>query len=183
MNIIKKPSEGEYKAYTSAYIDLLPDDADVVKQLDANAKEINKLIKPLSDEQLNYRYAEGKWNLKEMLIHMMDTERIFSIRALRIARNDKANLPGYNQDDYVPNSAANDRNSADILKEYQTVRASTLSLFSYFTPKQLKRIGTADGHPASVRALIYMTAGHEMHHINIMKERYLSHFKKPPSDR
>src|SRR5699024_9712056 len=159
--------------YTKAYIDLMPDDGKVLQHLQEHYGELQALITPLQEEQLNYRYAEGKWTLKEMLVHMMDTERIFTVRALRIARNDKVDLPGYQTDDYVPHSGAGKRTLEGIFEEFDTVRAATLSLFNSFNEQQLKRIGTADGHPVSVRALAYITAGHQAHHINVIKKHYL----------
>ncbi len=173
MKSISKPERGEFKASTQAYIELLPDDEKVLHHLQKHYKELKVLIKALPEEQLNYRYAEGKWNLKEMLVHLMDSERIFAVRALRIARNDQANLPGYQQDDYVSYSNADSRTSEVIFEEFDAARAATLSLFNSFSEKQLKRVGTADGYPVSVRALAYIIAGHQKHHINIIHERYL----------
>lgn len=173
MVVISKPKEGEFTSYTKTYIKLLPDDGKVLQHLQKNYEELKALINPLQDEQLNYRYAEDKWNIKEMLVHIMDAERIFAVRALRIARNDQANLPGYQQDDYVPFSGAGERTAETIFEEFDMVRSATLSLFNSFNEKQLKRIGTADSSPVSVRALAYIIAGHQKHHINIIHERYL----------
>ena len=124
-------------------------------------------------DKLTYRYAENKWTIKEILVHIMDDERIYAYRALRIARNDKTPLPGFEQDDYVPFSKANQRSLASILREYKTVRQATVSLFTSFNMEDLLRIGTANDHPVSVRALAWHIAGHELHHLNIIKERYL----------
>ena len=120
-----------------------------------------------------FRYAENKWTIKEILVHIMDDERIFMYRALRIARNDKTPLPGFEQDDYVPYSRANERSLANIFREYKTVRNATLSLFNSLSKEDLMRVGTANNHHVNVRALAYHIAGHELHHLNIIKERYL----------
>ena len=106
----------------------------------------------------------------------MDDERIYAYRSLRIARNDKTPLPGFEQDDYVPYSKANDRSLSNIFKEYKTIRQATLSLFNNLNSEDFLRIGTANDHPVSVRALAYHIAGHELHHVNIIKERYFSSY-------
>jgi uncharacterized damage-inducible protein DinB len=173
MKRIQKPTEGEYNPYAIMYIKLLPDDGLVLKYLKENFKKVKEFIQSLPADKLIYRYAENKWTIKEILVHIMDDERIYAYRALRIARNDKTPLPGFEQEDYVPFSKANLRSLASIFKEYKTVRQATLSLFGSFNHEDLPRIGTANDHPVSVRALAWHIAGHELHHFNIIKERYL----------
>jgi uncharacterized damage-inducible protein DinB len=173
MKKIQKPAEGEYNPYAIMYIKLLPDDGQVLKHLKENFKTVKEFIESLPLDKLDYRYAENKWTIKEMLVHIMDDERIYAYRALRIARNDKTPLPGFEQDDYVPFSKANKRSLPSIFREYKTIRNATLSLFTSLSKEDLLRIGTANDHPVSVRALAYHIAGHELHHLNIIKERYL----------
>jgi uncharacterized damage-inducible protein DinB len=173
MKRIEKPGEGEYAPYTIMYIGLLPDDGLVLKYLEENLKTTEDLILSLPEEKLTYRYAEGKWTIKEILVHITDDERIYAYRALRFARNDKTELPGFDQDDYAIHSGANERDVTEILKEFATVRNATISLFEGFDRKALVRAGVADGKIMSVRAAAYHIAGHEMRHINIIKERYL----------
>lgn len=173
MRKIEKPVEGEYAPYTMMYIGLLPDDGFVLKYLDENLKATKDFILSLPEEKLLYRYAEGKWTIKEILVHLIDDERIYSYRALRFARNDKTELPGFEQDDYAIHSGANEREIRDILKEFATVRRATISLFESFDRKALLRAGIASGNIMSVRAAAYHIAGHEMRHINIIRERYL----------
>lgn len=173
MKLIEKPGEGEYAPYTIMYIGLLPNDGLVLEHLENNLKETTNLILPLAEEKLEYRYAEGKWTIKEILAHIVDDERIYAYRALRFARNDKTELPGFEQDDYAVHSGANERDIKDILKEFATVRHSTISLFESFDREALLRVGVADGKVMSVRATAYHIAGHEMRHVNIIKERYL----------
>ena len=120
-----------------------------------------------------HRYAPGKWTIKEVLIHICDTERIFAYRALRIGRGDITPLPGFEQDDYVPVSQANSRSIKNILAEYESVRKATLTLFNSMPRQAFTHIGTCNNSPVSLRALAYMIAGHEMHHVAIIKERYL----------
>ncbi len=173
MKRIQKPLAGEYDPYAIMYIKLLPDDDLVLQHLKENFKRTREFIQSLPPDKLNYRYAENKWTIKEILVHIMDDERIYAYRALRIARNDKTPLPGFEQNDYVPVSLANKRNLLSIFQEYETIRNATLSLFTSFTSEDLLRIGTANDHPVSTRALAYHIAGHELHHVNIIKEKYL----------
>jgi len=173
MKIINKPDEGEYASYTIMYIGLLPNDGLVLEHLSYNANKLVEFIQSLPAEKLTYRYAENKWTIKEILVHIIDDERIYVYRALRYARNDKINLPGFEQDDYAFNSFANERDMKSIIDEYISVRDSTIAFFNGLDNKVLKRTGIADGNLMSVRAAAYHIAGHELHHINIMKEKYL----------
>ncbi len=173
MKKIEKPKEGEYAPYTIMYIGLLPDDGLVLQHLQDNLQATKNFILSLPAEKLAYRYAEGKWTIKEILVHISDDERIYAYRALRFARNDKTELPGFEQDDYTRSAGANSRDPDDILAELTTVRNATISLFNSFDNAALTRAGVANGNIMSVRAAAYHIAGHELHHINIIKERYL----------
>jgi uncharacterized damage-inducible protein DinB len=173
MKKIEKPREGEYAPYAIMYIGLLPDDGWVLKHLQDNLQATKSFILSLPAEKLAYRYAEGKWTIKEILVHISDDERIYAYRALRFARNDKTELPGFEQDDFARYSGANARSLDDILEELTTVRNATISLFNSFDNEALTRAGVANGNIMSVRAAVYHIAGHELHHINIIKERYL----------
>ncbi len=170
---IGKPEAGEYAPYTMRYIGLLPDDGLVLQHLEDNLKATSDFILSLPAEKLTSRYAEGKWTIKEILVHIIDDERIYAYRALRFARNDKTELPGFEQDDYAAHSGANERDIKDILQEFATVRKATISLFAGFNREALVRAGVADGKVMSVRAAAYHIAGHELCHLNIIKERYL----------
>jgi uncharacterized damage-inducible protein DinB len=173
MKKIEKPGEGEYAPYAIMYIGLLPDDGLVLKYLEDNLKATTDLILSLPEEKLVYRYAEGKWTVKEILAHVVDDERIYAYRSLRFARNDQTELPGFEQDDYAAHSGANERDVKDILNEFATVRRATISLFEGLDGEALMRVGRADGKIMSVRAAAYHIAGHELRHVNIIKERYL----------
>ncbi|PTX61597.1 DinB family protein [Kordia periserrulae] len=170
--MIPFPETNEYHSYFDAYIQQFKGE-DILAALSDGAEDVTELMTSLTEEQLQSAYAEGKWTIKEVLQHIMDTERIFCNRALRIARNDKTNLPGFEQNEYVPYSGANERNSMDMFQEYSAIRQATIMLFKSFTAEMLERIGVASGHEISVRALVYLTAGHEKHHINVINERYL----------
>jgi uncharacterized damage-inducible protein DinB len=173
MKKIEKPEEGEYAPYAIMYIGLLPDDGLVLKYLKDNLEATKDFILSLPEGRLTHRYAEGKWTIKEILAHIIDDERIYAYRALRFARNDKTELPGFEQDEYALYSGANERSVKDLLDELTTVRQATISLFEGLDGEALMRAGMADGKIMSVRAAGYHIAGHEMRHINIIRERYL----------
>jgi uncharacterized damage-inducible protein DinB len=173
MRRIEKPGEGEYAPYTIMYIGLLPDDGLILNHLRDNCRYTRELILSIPDDKLCYRYADGKWTIKEILLHIADDERIYAYRALRFARNDKTELPGFEQDEYTEYSGANERSIRSIVREFETVRRSTISLFAGLDDAALRRAGVANGNVMSVRAAAYHIAGHELHHINIIKARYL----------
>ncbi|WP_317258899.1 alpha/beta hydrolase-fold protein [Hymenobacter tibetensis] len=173
MSASPRPAAGQYNAYYDTYISLVPDGANPLFQLQQQPQELHRLVGHLTNEQALFAYAPGKWTIKESLVHIIDTERIFAYRALRIARGDQQPLAGFEQNDYVPTSGANDRTLESILQEYDTVRAATLSLYESFQPAAYDRMGTASGFPVSVRALAFILPGHEAHHLHILRERYL----------
>ncbi len=173
MHYIDKPLEDEYAPFAATYINRLPDDAEVLKHMTAGLGALKELITPLSEEQLLHRYAPGKWSIKEVLLHLMDAERIFAYRALRIARNDKTPLPGFDEGTYTPESYADGRSIESIMNEYEAVRKNTLLLFDGLPEETATRTAQVNGHNTSVRALAYMIAGHELHHITLLRERYL----------
>ncbi len=168
-----RPAEGDYLPYALGYINQIPEGHDPLAALRTQPAQIHAIFSDLSEAQAEKPYAEGKWSLKEMLLHQIDTERIFAYRALRFARADGQDLRGFEQDDYVAHSKANARTIASLLAEYDTVRAATLSLFDTFGEAELNRRGTANGGPATVRALLFIIPGHELHHLHIIRERYL----------
>jgi uncharacterized damage-inducible protein DinB len=173
MKRIEKPAEGEYAPYAIIYIGLLPDDGLVLKHLRDNLERTKAFVRSLPEGLLTRRYAEGKWTIKEILSHVADDERIYAYRALRFARNDKTELPGFEQDYYALYSGANERGLEDILDELTAVRQATVALFEGLDDAALLRAGVADGKVMSVRAAAYHIAGHEMRHVNIIRERYL----------
>jgi len=171
---IEKPKDGEFPPYAIMYIKLLPDDGLLLKHLKENFDKTKEFILSLPEEKLTYRYAKNKWTIKEILVHIIDDERIYAYRALCFARNDKTELPGFEQDDYALFSNANERSIENILNEYEAVRNATITLFESFDEAALLRKGIANKNKATVRALGYHLAGHELHHINIIKEKYLN---------
>ena len=173
MRKIEKPKQGEYPAYAIIHMKLLPDDGLLLKHLEDGFENVKKLILSLPEEKLLHKYAPEKWTIKELLVHIVDAERIYGYRALCFARNEKTPLPGFEQDDYVAFSSANERSIESILKEYQAVRSATIALFEGFDDEALSRHGIANENKATVRALGYDIAGHELHHTNIIREKYL----------
>ena len=177
---ISRPGKNEYPAYSQIYMDLLKDDDLILDHLNDNFFKIKAFIYSLPGEMLVYRYAEGKWTIKEILVHLIDDERIFSYRALRYARNDSTPLHGFEQDDYAKYSNANERSLESIFEEYESVRRATLLLFQYLPEEAFTRSGSGidtDGsiiNKRTVRALAYHIAGHELRHIKIIKEKYLN---------
>lgn len=173
MTLIPKPLPGEYDPYAIMYIKLLPDDGQVLDHLRKNAESFIHFLRSLPKEKWEYRYAPGKWTIKEILLHIIDDERIFAYRALRFARNDATDLPGFDQDPYALASKANERSIESLIDEYTAVRKSTILLFNNLPDDAWMRGGKANDHFVTVRALIYHLAGHELHHWNIIKEKYL----------
>lgn len=179
MRTISPPEPTEYPAYSSIYMELIDYNRNILEQLWDNFLELKELIHSLPEEKLTYRYAEGKWTIKEILVHNIDDERIFSCRAMRFARNDATPLPGFEQDDYARYSLANTRTLDSIFEEYEAVRKGTITLFKYLPEESLLRKGSGidtDGsiiNERTVRAFLYHIAGHELRHMKIIKERYL----------
>ena len=170
---IRRPEASEYQPFHEAYISQVPVGADPREVLRRQAFEVQAAFSLLSEEQAATAYAPGKWTIKQMLLHMIDTERVFGYRALRFARADAQALPGFDQDEYVANSNAGERPMSSLLLEYAAVRAGTLALFDSLTADQIDRVGQANDAPVSVRALLFIVPGHERHHLNIFRERYL----------
>ncbi|NUM79519.1 DinB family protein [bacterium] len=173
MDFKTRPSANEYHEYFKRYIDRIPPEGDLLQLLESDFRETEKFIQSLSDEQLNYRYAPGKWSIKEIINHLTDGERVFAYRAMRISRKDQTDLPGFDENLYVPNAKASTRTIASLLSEFLAVRRASIELFKNFDDEMLAQTGTANKNPVSVRALGFIIAGHELHHMNVIKERYL----------
>jgi len=164
--------ETEYGQYYKKYIDLVSAQ-DLTDAMEYGSTQTIKLVNNIPPSKYDYSYADGKWTVKESLLHIIDTERIFAYRALRFARGDKTNLPGFDQDAYVPMAKGHQRSFSAIIKEYKSVRQASITLYKSFDDEMLSSIGTASDNPFSVRALGYIITGHEIHHRNILNERYL----------
>ena len=169
---ISHPAKEEYPEYFGRYIAKVTDD-DLLKFLKSSHQKTQNFIKKLKREQLNYRYAPGKWTIKEIMSHMCDGERVFAYRAMCFARMDKTNLPSFDENSYAEHSNAQLRNISDIMKEFSAVRQATIELFRSLDAEALAQIGTANQKQISVKALGYVIAGHEVHHMQVIHEKYL----------
>lgn len=167
------PLENEFLPYFNNYIKLVPEGADVMECLEDNIMDTEELLLSIPKSKHEYRYAEGKWTIKDILQHMIDTERIFCYRAMRFARFDETPLPGYDEDKFAKQTFANKRTLDSLLDEFDQVRNCTLAMFRSFDKSVYTNAGMSSGHTLSVRAIAYIIAGHELHHMNVIREKYL----------
>jgi uncharacterized damage-inducible protein DinB len=163
---------GSFPPYFANYINLVHADS-MAEAIERYSVNIQNFFKNLPAEKIDYKYAEGKWTIKEMLQHIIDTERIFAYRALRISRGDKTPLPGFDENNYAAASNAASRSWQTLLEEFEAVRQSTDLLIRSFTPRHLEQSGVTNGHTNTTIAISFMAYGHILHHMNILKERYL----------
>lgn len=168
----ERPSPAEIPSFYRGYVADAPG-GDLMGSLGHAAAGLGQLSELVDDARGAHRYAPGKWSIKEVVQHVSDTERVLAYRALRFARNDATELPGFDENTYAPASAADRRSMDDLLQESALLRTSTITLFSSFDPAMLERQGTANGHRMSVRALGWIIAGHAAHHLRIIHQRYL----------
>lgn len=167
-----RPEVHEYAPYYSPYLKLVPN-GDIIDILSKQLEGIHELLSGISEEQALFKYGPDKWTIKEVLGHLMDTERIMAYRLLCIARGDQTSLPGYNEENYVQNAHFNQHSLRDLLGDLSVVRKSTIRLLDVLETDDWLKAGTANHYPVTVRAIAYIIAGHEKHHLNILKERYL----------
>lgn len=170
---IKRPNSSDYPAYYEPYVKLVSDD-NVLRLMESQILAMQAFLSEIPEDKEDWTYEEGKWTLKEVIGHVIDTERIMAYRALRFARNDKTELPGFDEKTYVQHGDFNKRSLYDLAHEFAVVREATLYLFRNLDEAALERKGTASGKEVSVRGLIFIVAGHAMHHINVIKSRYLT---------
>ena len=167
-----KPSTESYPAYFQKYVALVPED-DLITAFKNQLPLLNQFLSTITEEKSAYAYDTGKWTLKELLQHMIDTERIFNYRALCFARKETVSLPGFDENDYAANSNANARSWQDMLEEFISVRNSTEMLYKSFSTDMLENTGKSNNNPATVNSLGFTTLGHFYHHKKVMEERYL----------
>lgn len=168
-----RPGAGEYAPYYEKYVSLIPED-DILATLQKQPPEIVALLSARKEAYGDFRYAPGKWSVKEVLGHVIDTERVFSYRALHIARNDQTPMEGFEQDDYVKYGPFGQCSLAVLVEEFKSVRLATLSLFRGLDEAAWVRRGVANKNEVSVRAIAYIIAGHELHHEKILLEKYFA---------
>jgi hypothetical protein len=171
MTVITKPAIGEYLPYYSTYIDRVPqcDLADVLQQ---QIEATGAILGTVPEARAGYRYAEGKWSIREVVGHLSDVERVMSYRLLWVARGDATPLPGFDENLYVPASGADRRSLSDLAGEFAAVRGSTIALLRGLPAEAWARRGEANGHAITARALGYIIAGHERHHMETLRVRY-----------
>jgi hypothetical protein len=170
---MERPNENEYAAFYAYYINLVPD-GNVIELMRTVHLETQSILQQIPPSKGNFRYAPDKWSIKELLQHMIDTERIMNYRALRFARKDTTELPGFEQDDYISAQEETERFPlSTFVEDWEILRENTIRLFSRFNDEESKRTGKASKVVFSVRALAYINVGHELHHRNILLERYL----------
>ncbi len=167
-----RPNKGDYNEYYQQYIDQVKGD-DIFRILIEQNLESQDILNSFSESKGNFKYAEGKWTVKEVIGHLIDVERIFAYRALCIARGEKQSLPGMDQNLYVANGKFNKRQLFDLNYEFRLLRESNILLFGSFDKSVLQNRGTASGYEVTVLALMFMTAGHEKHHLKVLTEKYM----------
>lgn len=163
----------EFQKYIQRYLDLVPGE-NILQELKNSEQKTLDVYSKLDEVSSLFRYAENKWTLKEVLQHLIDCERIFQFRALSISRGDQQDFPGFDEEFYAKNSNADERKLSELTDEYSTVRASSILLFKSFTPEMLSKKGFANGNEIAVETIIKLIVGHNLHHLNVIKERYLS---------
>jgi len=168
-----RPALNEYAPYYSRYIDRVPA-GDIVQILRDQIVETASFLRGIPSDSTTSGYAPGKWTIRDIVGHLADTERVMSYRALRFARGDRTPLPGFEESEYAPNARASDREMTDLVYELELVRASTVALLAGLPAEAWGRAGSANGNEISVRALAAVIAGHERHHLAVIRERYLS---------
>jgi len=171
--MMTRPEAHEYAPYYGKYITLVPDGA-ITDILRAQLPETLALLRSVPETRGTHTYAPGKWSIKEVLGHVIDTERIMAYRALRVARGDKTPLPGFEQDEFVANARFNERPLSDLSTEWEAVRHANVILFETFDDEDWLRQGTASNNPITARALVCIVAGHELYHRAILQARYLA---------
>jgi hypothetical protein len=170
--MLSRPQTGEYAGHFETYIQKVPE-GDLLAFLEAQPKLLREQWAGSSEEQANYRYAEGKWSVKEVLGHIADTERVMQYRLLRIARGDTTPLPGFDEELFARHATFNGQSIEELLHGFEIVRESTLVLARQLNDDAWVRRGTVSGGPASARAFAYILAGHAEHHAQILEERYI----------
>ncbi|MCW3790287.1 DinB family protein [Paenibacillus sp. LS1] len=169
--MVERPTTDEYAAFYEGYIRLVPE-GNIIEMLEQQANIVQNLLSSLAEDQANYRYAEGKWSVKEVIGHLLDNERIMSSRLLRIARGDQANHPGYDQDVFMQTHPFNAYTLADLSEEYAVTRRSTLLMLRHLTPEAWLCRGIVSDNPASARSIAVIMVGHELHHLSVLRDGY-----------
>ena len=170
---MKRPKKGEYAPFHGTYLSCVPPRGSAKSLLKNSFKEVQQLLGGLPESMGDHAYEPGKWTIKQLLMHMIDTERVFAYRTLSFMRADRIALPGFNQDHWMEEVDVSNRSIKDLLKEWKAVRDNTIFLCQQCSEEQSKFIGTASNWKVSVRAYFFIIIGHYLHHEKILRERYL----------
>ena len=168
-----KPQQSEYANYYETYVSLTENEP-IIHQLNEHSESTLELLEILNEEQLYFAYADGKWTIRELFQHIIDTEIVFAYRAFSIARGESKPLPGFDQDEYAAIAAKYKLSKQELIDAFTHIRQFTVALFSYLKNADLKKIGTASGNPLSANAAGHIIIGHEIHHINVLKNKYIN---------
>jgi hypothetical protein len=174
---LSPPTPEEFSPYYSDYVQRAEARGDVIATLPKQFDELNSLLGKLTDTQARFRFGPAEWSIKELVGHLNDVERVFSYRLLRVSRNDKTPIPGFEQDDYVREAAFDEHDLKDLLQEFEFLRRANILMINNMSEEISQRIGTASNNPVSARALIHMMVGHVDHHVASLHENYLSALK------
>jgi uncharacterized damage-inducible protein DinB len=166
-----RPAATEFSPHYQRYVDLVPED-DIATALADQGKKTASLLRAITDEKASFRYAPGKWSVKQVIGHFTDAERIFAYRALAIARGEPNSLPGFDENSYAEAGDFDRRTIRDMADEYESARRSTIAFFRGLSDEAWKRKGIANDVPVSVRSLAFITLGHERHHLKVLREKY-----------
>jgi DinB superfamily len=169
--MIERPERDEYADFYAGYISALPP-GDILEILDLQKDQLRHLAENVSGDRETFRYAPGKWSVREMVGHLIDAERVFSYRALCFSRGDETPLPGFDENFYVDNASFDSRSLPSLIEELTLLRSANVLLFRSLAPEDLARVGVANSYPVSVRALAFILAGHLQHHFGVLRERY-----------
>ena len=179
---MKRPKKGEYAPFHETYLRLLPKRLAALTMLRRGFREAQQLFGALPEEMGNFSPAPGKWTIKQIIMHLIDFERVFAFRILSFIRADRIALPGFNQDFWMEAVDVSERSIKDLLKEWKVVRDNTILLLQQCTDEQSAFIGTASGWKVTPRALFFIIIGHQIHHMNVLQESYLQHTTPPDHD-
>ncbi len=175
--MIERPEPSEYADFYAGYVAALPS-GDILEILEGQKDQLSHLAGIVAPDRETFRYAPGKWSVREIVGHLIDAERVFSYRALCFSRGDETPLPGFDENFYVANADFDSRTLQSLLEELTLLRSANVLLFRSLAPEDLARVGVANTHPVSVRALAFILAGHLQHHFNVLRDRY--RIKVPP---
>ena len=169
---MERPAESEYAPYYKKYVSLISK-GNILQVMEKQNEQFCEFLAQFDEERANYRYAKGKWSIKEVIAHLIDVELVFLYRALRFSRNDKASLHGFEQDEFIANGDFSKLTLSELVEQFYHMRKATIPMFSAFTDEMWSRKGTASNNSFTVRAIAYIMAGHVIHHMRVIHQKYM----------